>query len=187
MNKKSETQAVSRDFTAQEWERIIEQSVQAGTNLTPFVCRENFDCLYMIARCIRTAKKFRITPEEYWSGNQADYTSLLTMLEAGFPARKLLLSIAREKQPGEIEEIAQRFCQYSGAMLELDSRVHGYVVMRPSEYMKSLFPSMAEKLLVYTVDVFENPLSDVDSPVLVVEQSERGTIAQKLRKHVQTF
>jgi hypothetical protein len=62
-------------YSEEETKRLIEASVEVGTNLMPYVNKELLDSLYLIQRNFRIIKYHDIRPERYWHGDMEDTTS----------------------------------------------------------------------------------------------------------------
>lgn len=160
----------NRDFTPEQLNKLLEFSAQCQINLLPYVSTENFCCIDLIARTISTVKRYNIIPEVYWNGCEEDYRKLLCLLSDGYPAVDILLAVARQRIPGEVSAISQRFHQCTAVMMELESRYGGYVTLKASEFMLSIYPSMEGKLFVYTSDIWEHREdTDVNKPVLIID------------------
>lgn len=171
----------NRDFTPEQLDKLLDYSVQCDENLLPYVSTENICCIDIISRTVSSIKEYGIIPEVYWNGNEEDYRDLLCLLADGFPAISVLLAVARQRIPGEISAISKRYHQYTEAMMELESRYGGYVVLKPSEYMLSMYPSMKEKLFVYTSNIWEHmDATEIENPILIVDNAQRDEIPKMI-------
>lgn len=171
----------NRDFTPEQLERLLDYSVECEENLLPYVSTENICCIDTISRTLNAVKEYGIIPEVYWNGNEEDYRKLLCLLSAGYPAKSLLLAVARQKVSGEITAISKKYHQYTGEMMEYVSRYAGYVILKPSEYMLTVYPSLKDKLFVYTSNVWEHcDATETEDPILIVDASQRNDIPEMI-------
>jgi len=173
---------MDRNFTQGEISVLIKFCIETQTDLLPYCCRENFDAWWSIARRIGVVKKYNITPECYWHGDYTEFTQLLILLADGYPSPKELLKAAEKKTTGEIKNIANHFYQYIIAMFDYVKTHHGYVVLKPTAYMQSLYPHSKDMLYVYTSEKWtHNESSGIDKAVLALKADEIGSLQKLLR------
>lgn len=135
---------------------IVEHSINAKANLLPFVCKENLCCIRTIQENIGTLIKFKITPEDYWNGDENEFNWLVAMLSSDYPGKEFLLMTAKQKQPGRIFDLAQKFWQHIEVMFDFYSEYKGYVILQPTDFMASIYPELVDKLFVYTSNVWSH-------------------------------
>lgn len=178
--------SISRDFTPEEYERIVLSSVRAGRDLLPYLCRENLCCISEIQRHIGTVEKFHLTPEDYWSGSEDDYTQLIALLAGDHPGKPFLLMTARQRRPGGVSRHARAYWQRGEVMFEFVRRHAGYVALRPSAYMALLYPDLTGKLFVYPSEAWNNrDLSGCDrEPFLVLDEADADKLPELISKAI---
>ena len=170
-----------RNFTPKQLEKLLDYSVECEENLLPYVNTDNICCIDIISKSVDVIREFGIIPEVYWNGNEEDYRKLLCLLSDNFPAKSILLAVARQRIPREITGISNRYHQYAESMMELVSRYGGYVILKPSEYMLAVYPTMKDKLFVYTSNVWEHrDGSEIDAPILIVDDSQKEDIPKMI-------
>ena len=174
---------MDRRYTSKELTRIVDDSMEVCTNLLPYYCKENMDCWWVIKKCIKAVQKYNIVPELYWHGDNGEYTQLLILLSNGYPSPIELLKMAIRGTKGEIKNIACYFYQYLSAMFDLVKTYHGYVVLKPSAYMLTLYPESKDMLYVYTREKWtHNENSEIDGAVLIFRANEAGQLPAMLKK-----
>ena len=170
-----------RDFTPAQLDKLLDYSVECEENLLPYVNTENICSIDIISSTLDVIKEYGIIPEVYWNGNEEDYRKLLCLLSDGFPAKSILLAVARQRIPGEITAISKRYHQYTESMMEFVSRYGGYVILKPSGYMLTVYPTMKDKLFVYTSEIWEHrDGTEIDNPILIVDEAQQGEIPQMI-------
>lgn len=98
-----------------------------------------------------------------------------------FPAKGILLAVARQRIPGEITAISKRYHQYAESMMEFVSRHGGYVILKPSDFMLTAYPTMKDKLFVYTSEIWEHrDGTKIDNPILIVDASQKDDIPEMI-------
>ena len=173
---------VDRNYTNTEISRIVEDSLEVQTNLFPYYCKENMDCWWIIKRCIVAVKKYDITPELYWHGDSSEYAELLSLLSGGYPSPDELLNMAKSRTIGDIKNIAAHFYQYISVMFEYVKTHHGYVVLRPSAYMQTLYPNSKDMLYVYTTNKWSHSeTSNIGGAVLTFRADEMESFPKLLK------
>ena len=99
----------------------------------------------------------------------------------GYP--KTLLGIAREGTTYEISNILQHLLQTISVMFEHEKTHHGYVLLKPTAYMESLYPNSRGMLYAYTTDkLARRDSSDIDGAVLIFKAEELGGFPLLLQK-----
>ncbi len=175
-----------RNFAQDDFMHLIELSAECGENILPYVNEDNLSCAYLISKNITTVKKYNITPEIYWNGNENDYSALITLLSSAYPSPNFLLETAKFKSVGEVANILDVMCHRVELMFNLHGRYKGYVILKPSSYMKMIYPSLQNKLYIYTSDVWTNAdMSTVDmEPFIVVDITDENKIPCLISKKV---
>jgi hypothetical protein len=179
---------MDRCFNEAEVSTIISDSLETATNLLPYYCKENRECWWSIKKSIRAVTKHNITPEEYWHGNADEFIWFLAMLSSGFPSEQELLRLARRKTSGEIKMLADHYYQHMNVMFDHETTHHGYVVLRPTEYMLTLYPGAKDTLYAYTRDKWvHKELSGIDKAVLVFQADQISNFPDLLKKKLNTI
>jgi len=167
-NKLKELKYMDRNFSLDLLSRIIKDSIEVRKDLSLYYCCENVECWPAIKRNIRVVEEYEITPEKYWHRSTDEFEWLLTLLSSDYPSPKTLLNLAKKETNGEIKDIADHYFQHVNVMFEHVKNYKGYVVLRPSSFMQSLYPSSKNMLYVYTTDKWANQgLSDIDGEFLI--------------------
>ncbi len=179
---------MDRNFSESEISEVIRISLQVHDNMLPYLCRENFDCRYAIARCFRAVKAHNLVPEQYWHGNRPEFEMLLTLLSDDYPGTHELLTLAQTNTESEIQNIAHHFYQRVVAMFEYVMLYHGYVVLRPTAYMTNLHPHSRGKLYVYTADKWiHNDTAGIDRVFLTLNETQSDDLAALIHKKVHGY
>lgn len=180
-------------YTEEEVRRIIElvsENVKTGkpSNLLPYICKENKPCWAIIARQIRTVEKYDLTPEKYWHGDREEFDWLLILLSSGYPSTDELLRLGERKTNGDIQRIADCYFQHVAVMFDFVKRHHGYVVLRPSDYMLTLYPHVAGLIYVYTEEKWNHSThSDINGPFMIINEDELDQVSELIRKKVYKY
>jgi hypothetical protein len=174
---------MDRSYTPKELSTLVQYCIEAHMDLLPYYCRENKVVWADIKRSAVVVKKYNITPERFWHGNENEFTWLLVLLSRGYPSPNELLRLAERGTSGEIKSIASHHYQYVAAMFDFVKSHHGYVVLRPTEYMVKLYPHAEGMLYVYTREKWaHNELADISGVVLIIHNDELGQLPGLLKK-----
>lgn len=179
---------MNRTFSETEMNEVIQISMEVQTNMLKYICKENFDCRYAIKRHFRAVIKYNIAPELYWHGNNSEFEWLLVLLSDNYPGKQELLTMALTKTNDEIKNAADYFYQHIIVMFDYVEKYAGYDILRPTEYMLSLFPHANGKLYVYTEDKWNHKeLSGTEGAFMIIEQSQVGELPKLISKKIRGY
>ncbi len=172
-------------YSEEETKRLIEASVEVGTNLMPYVNKELLDSLYLIQRNFRIIKYHDIRPERYWHGDMEEYHSLIMLLADGYPNKDVLLEMAEKPTNGALQNICSHFYQTIEVMFDYVEIYKGYDVLKPTEYMLHLHPDARGKYYIYTREYWANRTQKTIKPaVLVICEDELGSLPELMKKRL---
>jgi hypothetical protein len=176
---------MDRNFSESEMNEIIQISLKINDNVLPYLCRENYSCRYSIARHFATVKKHNLVPETYWHGSSEEFEGLLVLLSDDYPYPGELLSMAHSETGRAIRNIVNYHYQHVVVMFSHVKRHHGYDILRPTEYMTTLYPHAAGKLYVYTNEIWNyNESHSIKTPFLLIDESQLSEIRSLIHKKV---
>jgi hypothetical protein len=170
-------------YSEEETKRLVEASVEVGTNLMPYVNKELLDSLYLIQRNFRIIKYHDIRPERYWHGDMEEYHSLIMLVADGYPNKDVLLEMAEKPTNGALQNICSHFYQTIEVMFGHVQAYKGYDVLKPTEYMLHLHPDARGKYYVYPREFWAHMGTQHISPAfLVIDESELSALPALMKK-----
>ena len=179
---------MDRNFSDAELNEIIQMSIDTHTNMLKYLCKENYDCRHSIKRSLSAVVRHNITPELYWHGNKHEFEWLLVLLSDAYPSEQELLGLARTETNGEIENIADHYYQHMNIMFSYVQKYAGYDILRPAEYMASLYPSAAGKLYVYTSERWNHrERSDIGGAFMVIDREQLNELPSLVSKKIRGY